>query len=48
MPAFTTSQEAFAAEELLNAFRSGDVDRVAALIKPNSLFMNVDNQARVL
>lgn len=44
MPAFTTSEEAFAAEELLNAFRSGDADQVTRLIKPNSVFMNIDNQ----
>jgi hypothetical protein len=44
VPAFTTSEEAFAAEELINAFRSGNAERITALIKPNSLYMNVDNQ----
>jgi hypothetical protein len=41
---FTTSEEAFAAEDLCNAFRSGDADKITALIKPNSLYLNVDNQ----
>ena len=39
---FTTSEEAFAAEDICNAFRSGDADKIAALIKPNSLYMNLD------
>jgi hypothetical protein len=39
---FTTSEEAFAAEDLCNAFRSGDADKITALIKPTSLYMQLD------
>jgi hypothetical protein len=45
---FTTSEEAFAAEDLCNAFRSGDAEKITALIKPNSLYLNVDNQVSSL
>lgn len=41
---FTTSEEAFAAEDLCNAFRSGDADKITALIKPTSLYMQLDSQ----
>ena len=44
MPNFTTSEEAFAAEDLCNAFRSGDADKITALIKPTSLYMQLDPQ----
>lgn len=41
---FTCSNEAFAAEELLTAFRSNNATQIAKLITPNSVFMNIDNQ----
>ena len=45
VPAFSTSQEAFAAEDLFNAYRSGDAAAVKALVaKP--LFRTIDNQVR--
>ena len=46
VPAFSTSEEAFAAEDLFNAYRSGDAAAVKAVVaKP--LFKTIDNQARV-
>ena len=45
MSAFSTSEEAFAAEDLFDAYRSGDAAAVkAVVIKP--LFRTIDNQAR--
>lgn len=45
---FTTSEEAFAAEDLLNAFRSGDADQITGLIKPTSMYMQLDSQVCLL
>lgn len=42
---FTTSEEAFGADDLFNAYRSGSADEVKAVIASKSLFMNLDNQA---
>ncbi len=44
VPNFTTSDESFATEELVNAYRAGDAEAIAKLITPNSIFMNIDNQ----
>lgn len=44
MPAFTTSEESFTTEELLNAYQAGDADLIAKLISTKSLFMDIDNQ----
>lgn len=35
VPVYTCSNEAFAAEELLMAFRSNDAARIAKLVTPN-------------
>jgi hypothetical protein len=45
VPAFSTSQEAFAAEDLFNAYLIGDATAVKAIVaKP--LFRTIDNQVR--
>lgn len=44
VPNFTTSDESFATEELVNAYRAGDAEAIAKLITSNSIFMNIDNQ----
>jgi len=43
--AFSTSQEAFAAEDLFDAYRSGDAAAVRA-VAAKPLFKTIDNQAR--
>ena len=42
--AFTSSDEAFAAEALLEAYRSGDPDAVASVVKAKACFASMDNQ----
>mmetsp|Transcript_16188 Transcript_16188/g.48502 ORF Transcript_16188/g.48502 Transcript_16188/m.48502 type:complete len:96 (-) Transcript_16188:2930-3217(-) len=44
VPVFSNSPESFAAEDLLNAYRSGDLAGIKSLITPNSVYMNIDNQ----
>ncbi len=48
MDAFSSSDEAFAAEALFDAYRSGDPAAVAALVKKNYTLGNLDNQARLV
>jgi hypothetical protein len=41
---FSTSEEAFSADDLFSAYRKGDADAVRSLIGSRSLFVNLDNQ----
>ena len=42
--AFSSSDEAFAADALFLAYKSGQEDSVRKLIKDKSIFKNLDNQ----
>lgn len=44
---FSSSDEAFAAEALFDAYRTGDPDAVVALVKKNYALGNLDNQVGV-
>lgn len=44
--AFSTSEQAFGAEKLLEAYRSGDPEAVRKSIASQSLFLDLDNQVR--
>ena len=41
---FTSSKEAFAADDLMEAFRSGDTAQVQKVVAANFLFRELDNQ----
>lgn len=41
---FTSSKEAFAADDLMEAFRSGDAAQVQKVVADNFLFRELDNQ----
>ena len=41
---FTSSKEAFAADDLMEAFRSGDAAHVQKVVATNFLFRELDNQ----
>ena len=41
---FTSSKEAFAADDLMEAFRSGDAAQVQKVVATNFLFRELDNQ----
>ena len=43
---FASSDGAFAAEALFEAYKSGDVEEVRKCIQNNSTFMELDNQVR--
>ena len=44
MDAFAQSEEAFAAEALFGAYRSGDADEVKRCVSSRRLFLDLDNQ----
>ena len=44
---FSSSDEAFAAEALFDAYRTGDPEAVVKLVKKNQTLSNLDNQARL-
>ena len=41
---FTSSKEAFAADDLMEAFRTGDAAHVQKVVATNFLFRELDNQ----
>ena len=46
MDAFSNSQQAYAAEELFDAYRKGDAEAVRACVKSKSTFADLDTQVR--